>query len=154
MRALCIVDTSVFCELIKIPGLCSQAENFEREWKKRIKAGERFLVPLATLIETGNHIGQISDGTLRREAARRFVGDVRVALEGRAPYVIVPEVSVDTVREWCDSFVAWSVQGSGLGDLSIQLLWARQNVLHPDRRVYVWALDRHLQAYDTGARGP
>lgn len=154
MKALGIIDTSVFCELLAIPVLCRDPVAFKRDWMQRIKNGERFLVPLATVIETGNHIGHISSGGLRRSAADRFIKDLRVSLAGNAPYVIAPDVSRETLSAWCESFAEWSVTGSGLGDLAIKLVWDQMCARLCEHRVYIWSLDQHLSQYDTGPRGP
>lgn len=154
MRAVAVVDTSVLCELLAIPGLCAAASAWEDEWRRRIKRGERFLVPLTTVIETGNHVGQIKDGALRRAAAERFVRDVQLASAGRLPFVTAPLPSLPDVDALIARFVEWATRGSGLGDLSLVQVFERQAALNPDRRVYIWTQDAHLAGYDTGPRGP
>src|SRR5690606_28141753 len=76
-----LIDTSVFCEILAVPGLASRP----REILDQLEAGAdeawTYLLPWATVLETGNHVGQVSDGRLRRAVAERFVEAVRRSLD-------------------------------------------------------------------------
>lgn len=52
--------------------------------------------------------------------------------------------------QWLDEFPNWAIQGSGLGDLSINQDWERQCELKRGRRVYIWSSDDHLSSFDRG----
>lgn len=145
MAAVCLIDTSVFCELLDIPGKASEPARFKREFEQRIDGHETFLLPLATIIETGNHIGQQRDGRLRRQAAQRFKTVILSALDGQAPFTPT-QLSVEDLVEWIDKFPEWATRGSGLGDLSIREEWERLRTAYPARHVYVWSKDEHLSA--------
>ncbi len=146
--SICLVDTSVFCELLAVPNFAASPEEFARELRTRAQNGDRFLLPMTTILETGNHIGQLPDGRVRRMIAAQFVDSVRKALEGAIPFVVTPLPGAASLLEWLDHFPDWAGRGSGFGDLSIVKDWERQCVLNPMRRVYVWSKDAHLMAHD------
>jgi hypothetical protein len=63
VSAVCIVDTSIFCEILAIPGKSSaRAAQFRKEFGTKAKSREALLLPLAVVIECGNHVGQIRNG--------------------------------------------------------------------------------------------
>lgn len=66
------IDTSVLCELVAVPGKSSDPGTHLAELDERFAAGERFVIPVTAVIETGNHIAQAKTGD-RRAAARRLV---------------------------------------------------------------------------------
>jgi len=116
----------------------------------KIDERESFFLPMATLIETGNHIGQNGDGHQRRRCAEQFVKQVRLALDGKSPFTPIDFLETSKLQRWFDEFVDWSTQGRGLGDLSIKHDWDRQCELHKAMRVYIWSLDIHLAGFDRG----
>ncbi len=148
---VCIVDTSVLCELLAVPGKSVSEEHdamrneFERRWRRH----EQFLLPIVTIVETGNHIAHASDGTLRRATAQRFVELVRDAIDGRSPFTPTPEPTTADLRRWLDQLVDDAARGIGVGDRSLIDTWQSQRELHPRGRVYIWSKDRHLESYDT-----
>lgn len=145
---ICIIDTSIFCELLDLPTMNERRAVVQRELKRKERAREWLLLPSATILETGNHIGQIRDGRLRRARASDFAATVRRAIEGDLPFTPITAISSDDLRVWLAEFPDWAMAGSGLGDLSIKKEYDRQCARHPKRRVYVWSLDRHLSGYD------
>ena len=152
--SICLVDTSILCELLRIPNMCSDHVPHVEDFKRRIKADERFLLPMATILETGNHIGQNGDGGERRKAARRFIDLVTQAIEGTNPFTATPFVTPEALVLWLKEFENWAKRsdakgkGSGLGDLSIYHEWLHQCARHPRRRVYIWSKDVHLSSCD------
>lgn len=151
---IALVDTSVFCELLEVPNMCSEHKSYLKMFNGRIKGGERFLLPMATLLETGNHIGQNGAGGQRRKAAERFAGLVTQAIAGDTPFTATRFVDPETLAAWLGELPGWVTRagakgkGSGLGDLSIYHEWSHQCELHPRRRVYIWSKDAHLSSYD------
>ncbi len=154
--SICLVDTSVFCEILGVPGRCSEQGDHAAELREKLQGGERLLLPMATILEAGNHIGHVSGGQQRREVAERFVERVQKAIQGESPFTPTPFVDQEVLAAWLDEFPDWAMRGdgkgkgSGLGDLTIKAEWERQCELHPRRRVYVWSKDLHLRAYDRG----
>lgn len=147
---ICLIDTSIFCELLAIPKMYSNRAVIAAEFRNRADAHEVFLLPMATLVETGNHIGQNGNGDQRRQTAQRFVGQVSRAFQGTAPFTLTRFPEIGEFSGWLAAFPDRACEGIGLGDLTIIAEWERQRTLNPTRRVYIWSLDKHLSAFDTG----
>lgn len=58
MGAICLIDTSIFLEILNVPHKASQSELIFQELKEKIEAGESLFLPMATILETGNHIAK------------------------------------------------------------------------------------------------
>ncbi len=148
MTAVCLIDTSVFVEVLDVPVKATQHPAIVSALTQRVKARESLFLPMATILETGNHIGQGGDGTKRRACARRFVQMVSDALDGKLPLMPVNFLEAHELRAWLSEFPDHAGRGSGLGDLSIVHDWKRLCDRNRARRVYIWSLDEHLAAYD------
>ena len=146
-----LVDTSIFCEIVPVPGRSQQREEVIKVLEDHIRNEVTLLLPIATILETGNHIAHISGGSQRRATAQRFVDLVQQALadfEGPAPWTVPePLLSPEDVQRYLNQFPDCAMQGIGLGDLSIIEEYGRQCHLHQARRVFIWSLDGHLSAY-------
>ena len=66
------IDTSVMLNLLEVPNKCSDADKVKMEWKQNLESNDVLIMPSATIIETGNHIAHISNGSKRREIAKKF----------------------------------------------------------------------------------
>lgn len=146
--SICLLDTGIFCEILEIPYLCKDSAAILSGLEGKVRNGETLLLPLSTVVETGNHIGQNGDGRQRRKAAEKFVALVRDALQGKTPFTPTPFFEAAALLGWLDEFPDWASRGSGLADLTILKEFERQCQLNPARRVYIWSLDRHLSSYD------
>ena len=149
MMAICLLDTSVFVEFLGVPAMSSRSREIVSEAKEKIKLGEKLFLPMATILEAGNHISQNGDGNQRRQCANRFVLQVALAIDGKSPFTPINFLEADDMRQWILDFPDAAMRGMGIGDLSIIEDWKRQRRLHRGRRVYIWSLDSHLQGYDT-----
>ena len=58
MSAVCIIDTSVFLNLLNVPGKNQDLESIVRSFQEYTDLNVTFILPMATIIETGNHIAQ------------------------------------------------------------------------------------------------
>ncbi len=148
MRAICLVDTSVFVTILRVPNMSPRHREIIEDLKQRYAQGHLMFLPFATILESGNHIGQQGDGNQRRETASRFVQQVEKALDGTSPFTPLSFPGETAVREWLRSFPDWVGIRSGLGDLSIKRDWNELCNRHQRWRVYVWSLDKHLACYD------
>ena len=147
--SICLIDTSVFCNIVDVPGRSQQRVDVLTKLKALARDKAVLLLPLVVILETGNHIGQLADGGLRRQASQRFVTQVEAALNGNAPWRPTPFVEATELRSWLAEFPDHASRGSGFGDLSLIKEWDRQRQLNPLRRVFIWAYDKHLSSYDT-----
>lgn len=152
MTGICLVDTSIFVEILKVPGKSAQHDAIMDELEQKIRQKEKLFLPMATILETGNHIGQNGNGGARRACAELFVAQVQLALEGSSPFHPISFLKPDEMAQWLAKFPDHATTGSGLGDLTIVQDWERLCELNRGRRVYVWSLDEHLASYDRVAK--
>lgn len=145
---VCILDTSIFCEILGVAGKSDRHRETLAELERRVVRRETLILPLATILETGNHIAQQRDGGKRRQVAKSFVRQVRHAIEDDAPLQLTSKISQEDVLAYLDRFPDEAMRQVGLGDLTIRHEFERQCDRHPGRRVYIWSKDQHLQACD------
>ncbi|MCI5144462.1 MAG: hypothetical protein D3923_02800 [Candidatus Electrothrix sp. AR3] len=89
MRAVAIVDTSIFCNVLDIPHKSGERKRVLEEFKELLEKSTTLLLPMATVYETGNHIAQIKIGDKRRHFAKIFVEQVKKAISGEAPWQVM-----------------------------------------------------------------
>ena len=154
MKAICLLDTSVFVEFLRVPSMSSSHDKVLDDMKSKIEGRESLFLPMATIFETGNHISQNGDGNQRRDCAKRFAQQVTLAIDGESPFTPINFVEAEEMRTWLSRFPDAAMQEMGLGDLSIIHDWERQRDLNQGRRVYIWSLDNHLQGFDTHPPAP
>ncbi|MCP4701342.1 MAG: hypothetical protein GY862_31480 [Gammaproteobacteria bacterium] len=100
MRKILVIDTSILCVWLGIPGKDTCGPVHDRWDKKRVKKiireeekfGTMFVLPLATLIETGNHIAQAADR--RFEQAQKLTDYLVKAVDGKIPWAPFTNQSV------------------------------------------------------------
>lgn len=148
--SICIVDTSVFCNILEVPNLCQDRDRVFNRLEGLIEDGATLLLPLATIYETGNHIAQNGDGRERRNAAERFAEQVNLALQGENPFTPTDINEEDELRQWLAQFPDYAGHEVGFGDMSIIEAFRDQCDRHPSRRVFIWAIDSDLSGYDRG----
>ncbi|MBX0330387.1 hypothetical protein K2Z83_22255 [Oscillochloris sp. ZM17-4] len=146
--SICLIDTSIFCNVLDVPNRNQQHDEIVRQLKQHIEAGITLLLPVTAIIETGNHIAQQGDGHMRRIIAQRFVTQVQMALDGTAPWVPTPSFDLQFVRSYLAAFPDYAMRGVGMGDLSIIKEFERQCALNRMRRVFIWSYDSDLAGYD------
>lgn len=149
MKSVCLIDTSVLLEILNVPDKAGMHALILAELEEKIRDGEGLFLPMATIFETGNHIGQNGDGTQRRACALKFVAQVELAIDRKSPFVPLNFVEASVMRAWLAEFPNWTAQRSGLGDLSIYHDWLDLCQKNRGRRVYIWSLDQHLASFDT-----
>lgn len=152
MKTVAIVDTSIFCNVLDIPGKNESKEVVYKQFKKYIERNDSLLLPMATIYETGNHIAQIKmvDGNKRRKVAERFVKQVRDAIDGESPWQAMQIPTKKEVSSWLSDFPMSASSKKSMGDLSIIKEWEKMCGLLPHQRIFIWALDTDLQGYDSG----
>lgn len=148
MKTIAIVDTSVLCEIIAIPGKSTSSGAYKTQLEHKLRNGEGIALPLTTILETGNHVGHIVDGAARRDRAEKLARLVDDVLARTVPFIPMFYWTEETVRAWCRELPDWVAKESGLGDLTIKQEWDRLCALNPARRVYIWSIDDHLRAFD------
>jgi len=143
-----LVDTSVFCNILPVPGRNEQQDTALASLKAYLEDGVSLLLPLAAVYETGNHVARVADGRLRRATAERFCKQVRAAISGAAPWATTPLPDARQLESWLAEFPDHAMRAVGIADLSIIKEFERQCALHRMRRVLIWSYDEHLSACD------
>ncbi len=154
-----LIDTSVLCEMLQVPGKSNPERGAEAsaELDLRSRAGERFVIPITAVIETGNHIAQaVGD---RHDAAGRFVRFLRQTMAQPGTWLILQtRLGTDFLNALCDgdstgqtleNLAALKV---GAGDIAI--LVERDQLLSNSaiRDVQVWTYDHGLAAQAASRR--
>jgi hypothetical protein len=142
-----LVDSSILCEVMKIPGMHAQHEETLDQLRRLHDTGARIVVPLAAVIETGNHVAQNGDGRQRRRCAERFREFVQKAVRQEIPFHLQ---GIDAARldDLLKGFPESAMRGVGLGDQTILDAYNEACVKLPTARVRIWSFDRHLAGLD------
>ncbi len=157
MNAILLLDTSVYLNVLDVPGFNQARVGIVRDFERFIRDNDHFLLPLASVWETGNHIAHLPDGQTRRRYAIKLVDDVSKAFQGEAPYRPTHFPGRDEFLSWLAEFPDMAMrskspqkqnEGISLADLSIIKEWQHTRKLHPLSRVRIWALDQDLSGYD------
>jgi hypothetical protein len=151
MRTVVIVDTSVLCNVLDIPGKNQDRADILAEFRRYVDSGANLILPLTVIHEAGNFIAQLADGRVRRAEAEKFSTQIGLALEGEAPWQATPFPEREQVSAYLAEFPDSAMRGCGLVDLSLISEWERLRRLVRNARVLIWSLDSHLRGYDTAA---
>ena len=143
------IDTSVMANLLKIPKMCNDIEEVKKELGEVLQAKEVLILPLATIIETGNHIAHISDGNIRRTIAGKFGEYLRKTAEGKAPWELYgEELGKEGLLYLADHIEENASRKVGIGDMSIIHAYEQYRDKVPGiGRIMIWSMDEHLQGY-------
>ena len=153
MSAIVIVDTSVLLNIMDVPGRNQARVAVLNRLGELIERGDHLFIPMAAIVEVGNHIAHVANGAHRRAAAERFVLEVRKALSNEAPWKPINFPSNEEVLGWLDEFPDFATQKVGMGDLSIWHEWSALCDRHAMSHVWVGARDGDLAGLDRPAHG-
>ena len=151
MSSIVIVDTSVLLNIIDVPGRNQHKAEVLDRLAALIEGNDHLFIPMAAIVEVGNHIAHVANGEQRRAAAERFVREVHSALADQAPWKPVNFPSNDQVLKWLDEFPDSAMREVGMGDLSIRQEWESCCRKYTMSHVWVWALDGDLASLDRPA---
>jgi len=157
MGAIVLLDTSIFLNVLDVPQNNQDRDSVLDEYSDRIRNDDIFLLPMATIWETGNHIADLPDGGRRRTFALKLTEAVALAVQGDAPYRPTYFPDREEFLGWLREFPDYAQrnksakktrEGVSLADLSIIKEWERTCRLNPMSRVLIWSLDSDLFGYD------
>lgn len=129
-RCVVIIDTSILCVWLKVPGLetCGPDDNrwdFSRaslEIDAAIESGHTLVLPLATLIESGNHIAHAPHH--RIEAARRLAELIAKSADQETPWAAFTDQSElwapDNLKRLASDWPTMAARKLGIGDATIR----------------------------------
>jgi hypothetical protein len=152
LSAIVIVDTSVLLNIFDVPDRNQHWADVMEQLGELIESGDHLFIPMAAIVEVGNHIAHVKNGDLRRIAAERLVKEVKAALLGEAPWRPINFPTDADVLSWLDEFPDSATRGMGMGDLSIKKEWETCCRRYPMSHVRVWTLDRDLHGLDRNPR--
>ena len=154
MKSVKLIDTTILCELLEVPTKCSpsDAKRIKADFARFAKSDVRFILPLAAVIETGNHIAQNGDGTIRREKGNALAKFVRQSLKDESPFLKPPFWNKTDLEAWMSKFPDSAMREVGLGDVSIlhDFEVAKARLKLPSAvSIEIWSKDNHLQSVET-----
>ena len=86
MREVYFMDTSILVNILQIPGMSQCQGRVMEDLKDYISRKAVLILPLATIIETGNHIAHISNGDIRLKCAKKMATFLQKTVAGEAPW--------------------------------------------------------------------
>lgn len=129
MNKVLIIDTSIMCVWLKVPGMETAGKNNEHTYdvvEKHIKEekakGTNLVLPIATIIETGNHIAHAKGN--KENAVNTLSSTIVTAAKGESPWVAIEmqnalwqmESLSALVEEWKKTAIA---ESQSIGDAAI-----------------------------------
>ncbi len=129
-KRVLILDTSVLCCWLQVPGKEEAGPANDRWNHDRISAlleqeriqNSTFVLPIATLIETGNHIAQAPSH--RFERASNLANYLREAADAKSPWAAFTDQSplwqAENLRTLADSWPQLATGGTSIGDATIK----------------------------------
>lgn len=163
MTKVLIIDTSIFCVWLEVPGktTCGSANDFwdkarvDRLLEAEIQSGTDLILPLAAIIETGNHIAQAS--SRRYEMAQALAKIVIDAANSQTPWgAFTAQSHLWTSDNLQRLATEWStqlaIQEVSMGDATIKIL-AEYYADLPGCRVEIFTGDSGLKAYEPVSPG-
>ena len=104
MSAIVLLDTSIYMNVLDIPGWNQHRETVLADFATKIDNSDIFLLPMASIWETGNHIARLVDGATRRKYADLLVKDVHLAITGQHPYRPTHFPDREEFQRWLRTF--------------------------------------------------
>lgn len=130
MRRVLIIDTSILCVWLDVPGRETCGPSHDRWNRQRVSEKleqERdqktiFVLPLASIIETGNHIAQASHS--RKERGQALADLMHKSAEQESPWAAFSDQSVlwspEKLKSLAGTWPDLAVQKLSLGDATIR----------------------------------
>lgn len=130
MKKVLIIDTSILCVWLKVPGketcgtkgqpITFEMVNAKIEAEK--KSGTTFVLPIASIIETGNHIAHVKKGD-KKVLGDSFAQILIDAADEKSPWAAFsaqsnlwkPEKLKSLAEKWRETVIS----GQSIGDASI-----------------------------------
>lgn len=128
-RRVLIIDTSILVVWLGIPGFSDAGsqhwtmKDIIKKFEKEERAGARFVLTIATIIETGNHIAHIKDRDERRNKVIAFAELIEVAVSEKKSWMVYYSEhemwSKEGLLMLADSWRSNGIYKLSMGDASI-----------------------------------
>ena len=128
MSSIFLIDTSIFLNLINVPSCNQDREVVLEDFKTYSQSNCTFLLPMATIIETGNHIAQAktTNSDSKRITSEKFAQIMIYAADETSPWAAFREQIVlweaEGLKNLADKFPNQAVEKTSMGDASIVVL--------------------------------
>lgn len=119
MPDIVIVDSNILLNVLDVPAHNQDREAVFTEFEILVEAGDHLLLPMAAVLETADHIADLSDGRERRRFAIRFRDRILEALRDDAPWALIEFPEASCLAEWLEDFPDNAARELGLSDVSI-----------------------------------
>lgn len=143
------IDTSIMLNLLGVPKHCQEEARIKAEWKQVLENKETLIMPIATIIETGNHIAHIEKGDVRRTITLKFQEYLRRTAQSEAPWELYGAgLNSEEIRYLADHLAEYTRSNIGIGDMTI--IYAYQKYIEERPAigtVMIWSTDNHLAAH-------
>lgn len=156
MNSICLIDTCIFLNLLNVPGRNQDRMEVNQSYSDYVELDTTFILPMATIIETGNHIAQNGNGATRRKTAQRFCDLVIGAFNGEAPFRPSEFQNSAEIATWLSEFPdeagknkspQKTTEGTSFGDLSIIKEYEKCCQRFSMSEIFIWSLDSDLKTY-------
>lgn len=156
MSSICLIDTSILLNILDVPNRNNEREEILEKFSEYIQLDCSFIIPMAVVIETGNHIAQNGDGNTRRIVAQKFIDTLEKTFTGEAPFRIADWDTQEKIREWLHEFPSHAQknksptrtgEGTSFGDLSIVKEFEKSCSKFSMSEIFIWSLDEDLKTY-------
>lgn len=129
-RRVLILDTSILCCWLQVPGKENAGPRGDRWDHARVAAlisdevarKSTLVLPIATLIETGNHIAQTSGN--RFDLAHQLAEQLEHSLDARSPWAAFTDQSslweADNLKRLASEWPKLAAKGLSIGDATIK----------------------------------
>lgn len=150
MNVVIFVDTSVMVNLLNVPRRNEHHLEAINEYDRLTKLENAvFILPVATMVETGNHIAHISDGNSRFLIGQKFANLIKSAISMEECWATASEIPPNVLDTGLDIFLQTVSGGEGFGDATIiaqfEEYWTKQQ---PIGTMRIWSFDSHLQGFE------
>lgn len=155
MRKVLIIDTSILCVWLDVPGKDTCGPDDDRWDLARVDdkivaedlAGTTFVLPLASIIETGNHIAQAPHS--RKERADALADLMRKSADEETPWAAFAHQSElwgsERLKTLADTWPVLAARRMSLGDTTI--IDVAEYYAALGCRVEIFTGDKGLKAY-------
>ncbi len=130
MNKVLIIDTSILCVWLNVPGKDSCGPDDDKWDKQRVENkigiesqnGSTFVLPIATIIETGNHIAQAPQ--YRRERGFSLAALISKSADNETPWAAFSDQSIlwstAKMKALASAWPDLALQKLSLGDATIK----------------------------------
>ena len=156
MRKVLIFDTSILCVYLQVPNMDMAGSDHDKWNKKRVdqviaeaeKANTTFVLPLASIIETGNHISQIKGK--RYDIAQIFAELMLKVADAQTPWAAFTEQAEfwesEGLKQLAEDWLKNVTEKLSLSDVSIKNV--AEYYAKTGCRVEILTADAGLKAYE------